>query len=79
MIARKSSREIDTMRRAGRLVAEVLALVEDALEPGVTTRDLDHLAESHIRAARRAEPSAKLPATGPMAAMLKKLFGDKSG
>jgi PTH1 family peptidyl-tRNA hydrolase len=34
--------------------------------------------ESHIRAARRPEPQAKLPATGPMAAMLKKLFGSKS-
>jgi PTH1 family peptidyl-tRNA hydrolase len=35
-------------------------------------------AESHIRAARRPEPQAKVPETGPMAAMLKKLFGDKS-
>jgi PTH1 family peptidyl-tRNA hydrolase len=31
--------------------------------------------QSHIRAARRAEPQAKVPATGPMAAMLKKIFG----
>ena len=31
--------------------------------------------QSHIRAARRAEPQAEVPATGPMAAMLKKLFG----
>ena len=51
MIARKSSREIETMRRAGRLVAEVLALVEETLKPGVTTRELDQLAERHIRAA----------------------------
>lgn len=51
MIARKSSREIETMRRAGRLVAEVLALVEEALQPGVTTGELDRLAERHIRAA----------------------------
>ncbi|MHB1109739.1 MAG: aminoacyl-tRNA hydrolase [Devosia sp.] len=36
-------------------------------------------AESHIRAARRPEPQAKVPETGPMAAMLKKLFGDKDG
>jgi len=39
------------MRRAGRLVAEVLALVEEALKPGVTTRELDRIAERHIRAA----------------------------
>ncbi len=38
------------MRRAGRLVAEVLALVESELKPGVTTAELDQLAERHIRA-----------------------------
>jgi PTH1 family peptidyl-tRNA hydrolase len=32
-------------------------------------------AQSHIRAARRPEPQAKVPETGPMASMLKKLFG----
>ncbi len=31
--------------------------------------------QSHIRAARRTEPQAKVPETGPMAAMLKKIFG----
>jgi peptidyl-tRNA hydrolase, PTH1 family len=31
-------------------------------------------AQSHIRAARRPEPQVKLPETGPMAAMLKKLL-----
>ena len=34
--------------------------------------------QSHIRQARQQAPSVKLPETGPMAAMLKKLFG-KSG
>jgi len=34
--------------------------------------------QSHIRAARPAAPQAKVPETGPMAAMLKKLLGDKS-
>jgi PTH1 family peptidyl-tRNA hydrolase len=34
-------------------------------------------APSHIRAARRAEPQAKVPETGPMADMLKKIFGKK--
>jgi PTH1 family peptidyl-tRNA hydrolase len=34
---------------------------------------------SHIRAARRAAPQAKVPETGPLAAMLKRLFGDKDG
>src|SRR5258706_1736657 len=39
------------MRQAGRIVAEVLALVESELKPGVTTGHLDALAERHIRAA----------------------------
>jgi methionyl aminopeptidase len=51
MVTRKSKREIDQMRRAGRVVAEVLALVESELKPGVTTGHLDRLAERHIRGA----------------------------
>lgn len=46
------------MRRAGRIVAEVLALVEHELKAGVTTGHLDRLAEAHIRAAG-ATPSFK--------------------
>jgi len=58
VVTRKSRREIDKMRTAGRLVAEVLALVESELKPGVTTGHLDQLAERHIRAAG-ATPSFK--------------------
>ena len=58
MITRKSASEIEKMRRAGRIVAEVLALVESELEPGVSTGHLDRLAERHIRAAG-ATPSFK--------------------
>ncbi len=49
MVTRKSRAEIDKMRRAGRVVAEVLALIEEAIKPGVSTADLDRLAEEHIR------------------------------
>jgi methionyl aminopeptidase len=49
MVTRKSRREIEKMRHAGRIVAEVLALVEAELKPGVTTGHLDRLAERHIR------------------------------
>ncbi len=45
----KSAAEIESMRRAGRVVAEVLALVESELKPGVTTAHLDALAEAHVR------------------------------
>ena len=39
------------MRRAGRVVAEVLGLVEEELRPGVSTAHLDRIAEEHIRRA----------------------------
>lgn len=51
MITRKSPREIEKMRKAGRIVAEVLALIESELKPGVSTAELDRLAERHIRGA----------------------------
>jgi methionyl aminopeptidase len=58
MVTRKSPREIGKMRVAGRIVAEVLALVEEELKPGVTTAHLDAIAERHIRSAG-AVPSFK--------------------
>jgi methionyl aminopeptidase len=58
MVTRKSRREIEKMRIAGRIVAEVLALVESELRPGVTTAHLDRLAERHIRSSG-AVPSFK--------------------
>jgi methionyl aminopeptidase len=51
MITRRSAAEIATMRRAGRVVAEVLGLVEEELRPGVSTAHLDRIAEEHIRKA----------------------------
>ena len=58
MVTRKSRAEIERMRRAGRVVAEVLALVESELKPGVSTAHLDRVAEAHIRKAG-AVPSFK--------------------
>jgi methionyl aminopeptidase len=46
------------MRRAGRVVADVLALMEDKLAPGVTTAELDAIAEDYIRKSG-AKPSFK--------------------
>ena len=46
------------MRRAGRVVADVLALMEQELRPGVTTAQLDGIAEDYIRKAG-ARPSFK--------------------
>ena len=49
MVTRKSRSEIERMRRAGRVVAEVLDLIEAELRPGVSTAELDAIAEAHIR------------------------------
>ncbi|MBI3750483.1 MAG: type I methionyl aminopeptidase [Chloroflexi bacterium] len=58
MISRKSPREIGQMRRAGRVVAEVLALMESEIRPGISTLELDRIAEAHIKRAG-ATPSFK--------------------
>lgn len=50
-ISIKTAAQIEAMRRAGRLVARTLAEVGAAVRPGVTTGELDALAESIIRKA----------------------------
>ena len=45
----KSAREIDTMRRASRIVATVLREILEMAAPGMTTGDLDRHAEKRIR------------------------------
>jgi methionyl aminopeptidase len=49
MIIRKSTQELERMARAGRVVAETHALVGEHVRPGVTTEELDKLAEEFIR------------------------------
>ena len=51
MITLKSQRELTLMRRAGKIVAEVLELMKDAIRPELATLELDQLAEKHIRRA----------------------------
>jgi methionyl aminopeptidase len=58
MVVLKSDEEIKMMREAGRIVAEVLALLREQVRPGVTTLELDALAEEGIRK-RDAIPSFK--------------------
>jgi len=45
----KSDRELAYMRQAGRVVALTKAKLADAIRPGVTTAELDRLAEREIR------------------------------
>ncbi len=49
MITIKSPREIETMRRSGKITANVLGDLMRAAGPGMTTRDLDEIAERGIR------------------------------
>src|SRR5215510_5722334 len=44
MAGRRRPDEIRTMRRAGRVVAEIHQAIRDQLRPGVTTNDLDRVA-----------------------------------
>ncbi len=48
MIQIKSQREIELMREAGRILDETRRLLENHLKPGVSTLQLDRLAEEHI-------------------------------
>jgi methionyl aminopeptidase len=54
----KSPEEIGKMRRAGRIVAETIDRLVEAVRPGITTADLDRIAEEHMRG-QRATPSFK--------------------
>lgn len=48
MILIKSKREIELMKEAGRIVALTHRLVKEALKPGISTYELDQLAEKII-------------------------------
>jgi len=58
MIIYKSPDEVDKMRVAGRIVAATIDAVLGAVRPGVSTADLDAVAEGFIRE-REATPSFK--------------------
>jgi len=55
----KSPETIERMRRSGAIVSEALDVVRRAAEPGITTADLDDLAERTIRAHAGASPAFK--------------------
>ncbi len=58
MIVLKSPDEIKRMAEASRIVAEVLEEIRKSISPGVTTKDLDGIAESIILS-RKAVPAFK--------------------
>jgi methionyl aminopeptidase len=49
LIIRKSTAEIETMARAGRVVADTLALIGEHVRAGATTKELDQVADDYIR------------------------------
>lgn len=59
MIRLKSAAELEVIRRAGMIVAEVLSTVSARSAPGTTTAELDREAEELIRSHGGAEPAFK--------------------
>ena len=48
MVSIKSPDEIEKMRVAGRLAAEVLDFIEPYVKPGITTGELDELCHAYM-------------------------------
>jgi methionyl aminopeptidase len=59
MITLKSDRELGLMREAGRIVAEVLSRIGESVAPGVSTADLEAVADEIIVGKYGAIPSFK--------------------
>ncbi|MBF8267614.1 MAG: Methionine aminopeptidase [Dehalococcoidia bacterium] len=57
-ITLKSPRELALMRQAGKVVAQTIAVLEEALRPGMKTRELDEIAFREIKR-QGAKPSFK--------------------
>jgi methionyl aminopeptidase len=59
VIQLKSPREIEIMAHGGRILAETVETLRAAVRPGVTTAELDEIAESYIRSRDGATPAFK--------------------
>ena len=59
MIQLKSAREIDVMAQGGRILGETIATITAAVKPGVSTMELDEIAERFIRSHEGAKPAFK--------------------
>jgi len=53
----KTETEIEKMRIAGRLAAEVLEIIEPYVVPGVTTNELDQICHDYIVDVQQAIPA----------------------
>ena len=59
MIQLKSPREIDAMAQGGRILARAHEVLREAVRPGVSTAELDRIAEEFIRSHEGATPAFK--------------------
>jgi methionyl aminopeptidase len=59
VIQLKSQREIEVMARGGQILADTVALMERSVRPGMSTQELDRIAEEFIRSHPGAVPSFK--------------------
>jgi methionyl aminopeptidase len=59
VIQLKSAREIELMAQGGKILAEAMERLKDAVRPGATTADLDAVAEKFIRGHEGATPAFK--------------------
>ena len=53
----KSSEEQEKMRKAGRLAAEVLDMIGDFVQPGISTNELDQICHKYITETQNAIPA----------------------
>jgi methionyl aminopeptidase len=59
MIQLKSTREIELMSQGGKILAQTIQKLQDAVQPGMSTADLDTVAEQFIRSHEGATPAFK--------------------
>lgn len=59
MISIKTPEQIEKMRKAGRLTAQVLEALGDVIKPGITTLEIDAFCEDYIRNTLGAIPGSK--------------------
>lgn len=59
MIQLKSGREIELMSQGGKILGQTLQKLKDAVRPGISTADLDAVAETFIRGHDGAAPAFK--------------------
>jgi methionyl aminopeptidase len=58
VIILKTDAQLEIMKKAGKIAAETLAMLEEKVKPGISTAEIDHIAEEYI-ISRKAKPGFK--------------------